>query len=114
MTNATTLLQKFLELKKLTKRKAFLKIKPKKRKNDIYKNLLLSIKDDSSVTEILNEYWANFWNEIEHKRFSSMSKDAFNTMKTITKYHLYEKRDGSIVNSILEGDREIITDPKKK
>ena len=113
VTNATTLLQKFLELKKLTKRKAFLKIKPKKRKNDIYKNLLLSIKDDSSVTEVLNEYWANFWNEIENKRFSSMSKDAFNTMKTITKYHLYEKRDGSIVNSILEGDGEIVTDPKK-
>ena len=42
-----------------------------------------------------------------------MSKEAFDTLKAICKYHLYEKRDGSIVNRILGNDEKIITDPKE-
>ena len=42
-----------------------------------------------------------------------MSKEAFNTLKSICKYHLHEKRDGSIVNKVLGENGEVITDPKK-
>ena len=113
VTNATTLLQTFLNLKRLRKKEALLKIKPKRRKNDTYKSILLSIKDESSITEALKNYWSSFWEEVEDMRFSPMSKEAFNMLKTICKYHLYEKRDGSIVNNILGDDGNIITDPKK-
>ena len=110
---ATDLLQTFLQLKKIKRKKAFLRIKPKKPKKNIYKNLLLSITEESTIKETLNSYWTNFWQEIEELRYSALSKEAFNTLKTICKYHLYEKRDGSIVNQILGENEEIITDPKQ-
>ena len=113
VTNATTLLGTFLNLKRLRRRKAFMKIKPKKVKNETYQNILLSIKDEESIKQTLNSYWTNFWEEFENSRFSPMSKEAFNTLKSICKYHLYEKRDGSIVNRVLGENGEVITDPKK-
>ena len=42
-----------------------------------------------------------------------MSKEAFTMMKSICKYHLFEKRDGSIVNQILSEDGKIINDKEK-
>ena len=113
VTNAVSLLERFLKLKKLRKKEQFLRIKPKKVKNDEYKNLLLSLKEEDSIKETLNFYWTNFWEELEAQRYSPMSKEAFDTLKAICKYHLYEKRDGSIVNKILTCNGEILTDPKK-
>ena len=70
VTNATTLLGTFLNLKRLRRRKAFMKIKPKKVKNETYQNILLSIKDEESIKQTLNSYWTNFWEEFENSRFS--------------------------------------------
>lgn len=110
VTNSFELIQKFLVLRKLNRKKAFLKIKPKRKNNDNYKNLLLSIKEEESIKEVLNSYWNNFWNEVEEKRFSPLSKEAFDTLRTICKYHLYEKRDGSIVSKIKGDNEQIITE----
>ena len=113
VTNAFALLQTFLKLKKLRKKEEFIRIKPKRRTNDTYKNVLMSIKDESSITKVLNAYWSSLWEETENIRFSPMSKEAFKMLKSICKYHLFEKRDGSIVNKVLGDEGEVITDPKK-
>ena len=108
--NASSLIESFLTRRKLKRRQAFVKLKRTKRSNEALQNILLTIKDEDSIMEDINQYWGNFWDENELKRYSPLSKEAFNLLKTICKYHLYEKRDGSIVNQILMDDGKVTTD----
>ena len=78
--------------------------------NDIYKNVLLALKDEDSILEEINKYWQHFWHDQERKRYSPMSKGAFDTLKAICKYHLLQKRDGSVVNQIRLDNGNIITE----
>ena len=107
------LLQKFLWLRKLKRKQAYLKIKPKRFQNDSLKNILMAIKDEETLMKDINKYWENFWNEQEDTRYSPLSKNAFDIMKKICKYNSYEKRDGSIVNQIMRDDG-IITQDKEE
>ncbi len=74
---------------------------------------LMSIKDENSIAETLENYWSTFWNDNERERFSPMSMNAFKTLKTICKYHLFEKRDGSIVNKIQDVYGNLISNQDK-
>jgi len=47
--------------------------------------------------------------EIQNKRWSCESREAFNLLKQITKYNQYSKRDGEIVNKIQLDDGTIVT-----
>ena len=63
-------------------------------------------------TEV-NTYWENIWKETEETRFSEDSAIAYNDLKDILKYHLFEKRDGGIINKIITEDGTIIYIPKE-
>ena len=96
--------------RKLKRKKAYIKLQRKRFSNETLKNILLSIQDEGALLYELRNYWQNFWNKIERKRFSPGSKEAFRTIKSICKYHEYEKRDASIVSRVLLDDGTIITD----
>ena len=68
--------------------------------------------DTKLIEEALNTDWNNLWKEIQEDRFSKRQKRAFNTIKTVLKYHTFEKRDGSVMNKVLVND-QIITDSVK-
>ena len=104
VTNAFELLQAFLWRRKLKRKQAYIKLKRKPLQNDVYKNILLAIQDEDSIMDEINTYWQHFWKDVEGTRYSSLSKGAFGTLKSICKYHLYEKRDGSVVNQIVLDD----------
>lgn len=50
------------------------------------------------------------WEQIENTRFSQESKTAYKDLQTILKHHVYEKRDGGIINQLLSEEGEIIQD----
>jgi len=54
-----------------------------------------------------------FSKEISEKRFSIEQGTAFRTLKNITKYDQFMKRDGSIITSIRMNDETITSDPSK-
>ena len=47
------------------------------------------------------------WMNIEKMRFSFNPKEAFNKLQMITKYGCFEKRDGSIISKVKEGEMTI-------
>ena len=51
------------------------------------------------MERILNEYWKN--------EISFNPKEAFNKLQTVTKYRCFEKRDGSIISKVKEGETNI-------
>src|ERR1700733_1085766 len=73
---------------------------------------LLELDDPTEIKSTINQHWQKFWDETENKRFSLDSKIAYNDLKNMLKYHLYEKRDGGIINKIQTENGEIISNPK--
>jgi len=51
------------------------------------------------------------WKRREDIRYSQSSRQAYQTLKNILKYHLFEKRDGGIINSMVKDNGEITIDP---
>ena len=73
---------------------------------------LLALDDPAQVKDTINNHWSDKWTDTESKRWSQDSKIAYNDLKKILKYHLYEKRDGGIINQVLSDDGStIITSP---
>ena len=73
---------------------------------------LLQIQDSKQAKDIVNTYWGDFWTENEKIRYSKESAIAYQNLRRILKYHLYEKRDGAIINCLLKDNKEITYDPK--
>jgi len=94
--------------KYLTKR---IKLK-KTRSHDLMK-ALLELGDDTPVCEVISKYWKRFWKQSEALRFTQASKETYNSLKRILKYHLFEKRDGGIITSILRDDGKVCNDPEE-
>ena len=46
-------------------------------------------------------------------RYSAESASVYNTLRKVLKYHLFEKRDGDIINCIKREDDSIETEPNK-
>lgn len=74
-------------------------------------NLLLNISDANHLSSTINKYWEKIWRKTEQDRFSCESKRAYTGLKKILKYNLFEKKDGTIVDSIKDDNGDIITDP---
>ncbi len=87
--SAMDLLKKFLEMRKARQKEAYIKIKPRKKVNEEYMKVLMSIKDENSIAETLENYWKTCWDDNERERFSPMSKNAFKTLET--KFRCYLK-----------------------
>ena len=74
---------------------------------------LLKLEEDTEVNSTINEYWHEFWTTTEELRFSNESKEAYDNLKQRLKYHLFEKRDGGIINKILKEDGQITDIPEE-
>ena len=59
---------------------------------------------------MVNEYWKEKIEENESFRFSSQSKEAFRFLRKVYKYHEYQRRDGAIIDRVLEANGEVVTD----
>ena len=95
--------------RKLYKRKRWELRRVRTSKSEDLLTQLLSMQKDQSVNQVISEHWAERWKETEQKRFSPLSKEAYRNLKQILKYHLYEKRDGAIINCIKMEDGRIET-----
>ncbi len=59
---------------------------------------------------ILNKYWEDLIKDNENLRYSLKSKLAFQFLKKVYKYNMFEKRDGTIANQVLIDEKTIIND----
>jgi hypothetical protein len=87
-------------------------LRRKKFENEIL-GILLYSEEVSDVRKEIKQYWKSQYAVNELVRFSEEQKEAFSFIRKVFKYHVYEKRDGSIVNAVLDLDGTIISDPDK-
>ena len=113
ITKADDFISHFGQLAKLKKRELMKIIKPIPRKTNKLMERLLNIQEPEEITNTINEHWREYWNETESLRFSQESAVAYKNLKNILKYHLFEKRDGGIINSIKKEDGTIEQHPEK-
>jgi len=109
---AIHLLKDFLKRTETLGDKAVKHVTYKQRHNS-YQKFLLELEEDDDAIIAIKTYWKDFWRSQERLRYSIQSKEAYNTMKNILKYHTYAKRDGSIVNCFKLPDDSIIDNPKE-
>jgi len=74
--------------------------------------VLLNLDNCTQTSEVIMKYWQTFWKGNENLRFSDESKKAYNTFKSMLKYHLFQKRDGGIINQLILDDKSISNDPE--
>ncbi len=111
--DAQSLLTTFLQNRRRVRAKSLIKMKRRKWDNSIYREILVKFQEDASIMKEICEYWESFWDDIEKKRFSNLSKEAFDGIRLICKYHLFDKREGSLVNQLLQDNGDIICDPNE-
>jgi len=108
--------KKFLEihneLRMKTKMTKEITIKERRVRGDVFE-AIGKMREDEDINLIIEEYWKKLWLRTQDQRWSSKSKQAFDTLRKLTKYNQYERRDGSIVNRIQLADNEIIYDTEK-
>ena len=80
-------------------------LRKKIKKNIEYKKELRDMFEDADysfdiIRKELSLKWKNLWREIEKMRFGLNPKEAFRKLQVVTKYHAFEKRDGSIISKI--------------
>lgn len=113
VTNAKSFLQ-YLHLERTENKKMVMKtFKPRKGRNMNLFNKLLQAQESADISEIIDKHWARVWKNTEDERFSKTSKLAYNRLRDILKYHLYQKRDGGIINSIIKEDGAITNDQEE-
>jgi len=72
---------------------------------------LLESDENCEALDIIRSYFLQFNQNLEDKRFSNLSKEFFRYLRKVFKYDSYNKRDGSIISSILTEDGNILTNP---
>jgi len=68
--------------------------------------------DMKEVWRDLSQRWNMQWKGFELARFSPDQKEAFKQLRLMTKYDIFDKRDGGVVNCIQTDEGKLITDPK--
>jgi len=86
------------------------KVKKKHYKKEILQLIMESVCDDEDLHEIVKDYWKKKSLENEEKRFSQQSAEAFVFLKKVYKYQEYQKKDGSIINKVLDLEGKVITE----
>jgi len=82
-------------------------INTKPKNNEFLSRLMNVIDEDEDLKLMINEYWKEKIKNNEQDRFSEKSREAFNFLKKIFKYHEYDQRDGSIINKVGIDDKVI-------
>ena len=111
--NAKQFLQGLAAQRKLNRRRLYKIIRKRKLQVSSLFELLLKAQDSEQATAIVNEHWRKFWRDTEDSRYSSASVNAYRNLRQILKYHLFEKRDGAIINCIIKEDKEITSDSRE-
>ncbi len=73
-------------------------------------NKLLEVQEPTEMVQTINDYWKKFWSDTEDLRYSQDSKSAYKKLKTILKYHLFQKRDGGLINALIRDDGSFTED----
>ena len=94
---------------KYNKLKIEKKVRLKPKKNEILDRVLNSNEDDDTFN-IVKEYWKEKAEECENDLLTGRLNKAFNFLKTVTKYHEFKRRDGSIINKVKKPDGTVETD----
>jgi hypothetical protein len=102
---SATSLQNFLENHKIQCRTHKRQLRKKIKRNIEYKKELRDMFEDADysfdiIRKELSLKWKNLWREIEKLRFELNPKEAFRKLQVVTKYHAFEKRDGSIISKV--------------
>ncbi len=84
-------------------------IRIRNKENELLGRILNSNEDDD-VMNTVKEYWKEKTEECEANLLQGQLKKAFHFMKSVTKYHEFKRKDGSIVSSIRKEDGTIIND----
>ena len=111
--DAVSFVHKLGKLKKKNKRNMLKIMKPKPIKNDALMKLLLKLQEPHDIETTINEHWANEWKQTECQRYSEFSAQAYQKLQKILKYHLFEKRDGGIINCVKRENGEIESESEK-
>jgi len=94
-----------MNLTKELKRKPFRK--------ELLQRLMSTIETDEDFRSIINDYWSGKALENEMHRFSDKSRDAFDFLRRVFKYHEYNRRDGSIINKVVESNGTVIVEKEE-
>ncbi len=84
-------------------------LKPKKKDTSLL-DKLLEVEESTQIQEIISNHWTKEWEDLENKRYSPSSAEAYKKLRTLTKYHLYEKKDGAVISQLLDDDDTVLTD----
>ncbi len=95
---------------KKNKDHVYLPLNSRKMERVLFKRLVNSEGEVSNTLTL--DYWRQMLEENEKQRFSQAEKQAFDFLQRVYKYGQYEKRDGSIVSKVKDGNI-IITDEKR-
>ena len=85
-------------------------IKRKTIKNELLQRLMTTIDEDDDLNLIVNNYWREKAEENEHARFSDKSREAFHFLKKVYKYHEFHRRDGAIINKVVDAQGIVISE----
>jgi len=113
ITKAEDFIQHFGQLTKRRKGEIMKIIKLKSRRSNELMDKLLKIQNPDEISKVINNHWNEFWKNTESTRYSTDSATAYKRLKNMLKYHLFEKRDGGIINCIKYEDGTIEQQPDK-
>jgi len=71
---------------------------------------LLDCESDSDISLLVKEFWKEFNGRLEEDRFSGVSHAFFQYLKNAFKYNQIDKKDGGIINSLLDDCGSLITE----
>ena len=98
--NASSFLEQ-VQAQRLINHNSIMKlVRPHKKVSKLL-NILLELDNPTKATQVVNEFWEKEWIETEEKRWSIESREAYDKLRRILKYHLFEKKDGGIINKLL-------------
>ena len=97
--------------KKYKYNKTKLKVKTRhKNKNNELLNRIMESEEDENTLEIIKEYWREKTTDCELQLLNNQLQKAFHCMKKLTKFHEYNRRDGSIINRVLKEDKSVTSE----
>ena len=91
---------------KYNKAKLKTKTRHKPKTNELLNRIVTSEEEDDTF-EIIKEYWKEKTTECENQLLNNQLRKAFQYMKKLTKFHEYNRRDGSIINQVIKDDKSI-------
>jgi len=86
------------------------KVKRKPFRRELLQRLLPATEENEDLKMIVNDYRKEKAEDNETLRFSHESKEAFVFLNKISKYHEYNKRDGSVVSKVIDAPGNLVLD----